>query len=298
MNIDKNYMQKFGYVSLMGETNSGKSTLLNSILGYKISIVSRKVQTTRNHILGIHHHNNTQIVYIDNPGIFNPTRDFDHSMIKHAYSSLKFANIVAIMVDVNKGLNKYFQEIIESAKRHDIPCIVILNKIDTIEKNKLLTLATELNNKYHIDDIFMISALKNDGVLNLVEYFAKNMPDGMWRYSPEYYTNAPLRFIFEEITREHIYNLIHQEVPYNIGVATDKLIESKKEIKIYQSIFINKSSYKSIILGKNGEKIKSISISARKEIQQYTDKRVSLYLFVKLKKDFMHNVNFHNYLNT
>ncbi|MGV3278398.1 GTPase Era [Rickettsiales bacterium LUAb2] len=279
-------MQKFGFITLLGETNSGKSTLVNTMVGAKVSIVSHKVQTTRKKILGIYTDTTSQIVFIDTPGVFKAKRKLDDMMVSTAYGSITSADTILLVVDVQKGITEQLQNIIKRIKQNNTKnVILVLNKIDLIDKLQLLTIAEELSKHGIFQKTFMISALKNKGVNELLNYLLNTLPTANWLFNQDDISNASLRFMAAEITREKIYKYLHQELPYMIMVAPEAWEEKSKSIIIKQVINVTSSSHKKIVIGSSGETIKRISIEARKELEDMFDKKIHLYLFVKVKEN-------------
>ncbi len=273
--------KKSVFVLLIGETNAGKSTLVNSIVDSKVSIVSHKVQTTRFKILGIHSKGDLQVIFIDTPGIFNSKRDFDKEMINLSYSQIKEADIVAVIADSNKRITEHTRNIIKKIPENK-KVIFIFNKVDLIRKEKLLELVSQLDDSNKFDRFFMISALKKKGINDLLLYLENNTFHNNWFYDENQISDLQLNQLATEITREKIYKHLHQELPYQITVVHDKWEETDQSISIYQTIFIAKNNYKGIILGKSGEKIKQIKVDSSKDLEKEFGKKIKLYLYVKV----------------
>ena len=278
---------KAGFVALIGAPNAGKSTLLNSLVGSKVSIVSRKVQTTRVLVRGIAIEGPSQIIFVDTPGIFKPKRRLDRAMVTSAWGGASDADVVALLLDARKGIDEEAEAIL--AKLPDVkrPKILILNKIDLIERSRLLALAAAVNEKDTFADTFMISALKGDGLDKLKAYLAEKMPEGPWLYPEDQISDAPLRMLAAEITREKIYERLHEELPYQSTVETDQWQQRPDgSIRIEQTVFVERDSQRKIVLGKGGQTIKAIGQAARKEIAEIAEAPVHLFLFVKVRENW------------
>ena len=276
--------QKCGYIAIVGPTNAGKSTLLNSILGKKLSIVSHKVQTTRTRIQAILTKETSQLILIDTPGLFNPKRFKDRSFIKEAISSLERSDVIVYMVEAQKGFDKdAYNSLGKMIVNQEI--IIIINKIDLVRKPDLLKLMDDIKGSINKNDIYLLSALKNDGVREFLDGLISKIPKREWEFPADQATNISDKFLAEEFTRERILYHVHKEIPYSVIIETEKWDEKKKnEVQIHQNIYVNNSNHKKIILGKNGDKIKQISMQARQEIERYLGKKIHLYLFIKQKK--------------
>ena len=275
-----------GFIAIIGATNAGKSTLVNALVGAKVTIVSHKVQTTRTQIRGIAMEGASQLVFIDTPGIFRPRRRLDRAMVDAAWGSASDVDTVALLIDAQKGLSEDVERIVERLAAEHRPLVVILNKVDKVEdKEKLLKLATALSDKLKISKLFMISALSGSGIADLKRYFAETVPYGPWHYPEDDISDAPLRWLASEITRERIYHWLHQELPYETTVETTDWIEKADgSVRIEQTIYVARDSQKSIVLGKGGEQVKKISMEARKELSAIVEKPVHLFLFVKVRE--------------
>jgi GTPase len=278
---------KAGFVALIGAPNAGKSTLLNSLVGSKVSIVSRKVQTTRALVRGIAIEGNAQIVFVDTPGIFKPKRRLDRAMVTSAWGGAADAEVVALLLDVRKGIDEEAEAILAKLPELKRPKILILNKIDLIERSKLLELAATLNEKVPFAHTFMISALKGDGIDALKRQLAEMMPEGPWLYPEDQISDAPLRMLAAEITREKIYERLHEELPYQSTVETDQWQQRPDgSVRIEQTVFVERDSQRKIVLGKGGQTIKAIGQAARKEIAEIAEAQVHLFLFVKVRENW------------
>lgn len=282
--------QKFGRVSLIGAPNAGKSTLINKLVGTKISIVTHKVQTTRGRVVGIVMRGNSQIVLIDTPGIFKPNRRLDKAMVKAAWSEAHSSDIIALLIDAShKELSKEEKMIISELKKRDIEqkVILILNKIDIVAKERLLKLAKQFDDIGIFSHIFMLSALTGDGCDELLDIFDSYISEGGWQYDPDIISDMPARLLAAEITREKIMQQLHQEIPYSCAVETESWGTNKKgELKIGQVIYVAKRRYKAILLGKRGQKIKKIGTEARLEISELLEQKTHLNIFVKVKENW------------
>jgi GTPase len=277
-----------GFVALIGAPNAGKSTLLNALVGSKVSIVSRKVQTTRALVRGIAIEGASQIIFVDTPGIFAPKRRLDRAMVTAAWGGAGDADIVALLVDARKGLNEETQAILDRLAELKGPKLLILNKIDTVEPPSLLGLAQSINAKVAFDQTFMVSALKKHGLQRLRESLADLMPEGPWLYPEDQVTDAPLRSFAAEVTREKMFERLHDELPYQTTVETDQWKELPDgSVRIEQTIFVTRDGHKKIVLGEGGRTIKSIGKAARIDIAEAADAKVHLFLFVKVRENWI-----------
>jgi GTP-binding protein Era len=272
-----------GFVALVGAPNAGKSTLLNALVGAKVSIVSRKVQTTRVPIRGIAMVGPTQIVFIDTPGIFAPRRRLDRAMVGAATTTAGDADVVALLVDAVKGLDDSVDRLLKVLEPLKTTRILVLNKVDKIEKPKLLELAAALNARLPFERTFMISALRGSGVEDLKSWLAANLPEGHWHYPEDEITDATERTTAAEITREKIYEYLHEELPYQTTVETTGWDERKDgSVRIEQTIFVERESQRRIVLGEGGRAVKQISMTSRKELARMFGRPVHLFLHVKV----------------
>jgi GTP-binding protein Era len=274
-----------GFVALIGAPNAGKSTLLNKLVGSKVTIVSHKVQTTRALVRGITARESAQLIFVDTPGIFAPKRRLDRAMVTSAWTGAHDADVVALLIDARKGLDEEADAIL--AKLSDVhrPKILLLNKIDLVERPVLLELAKSANERAQFDATFMISARSGDGVEDVKAWLAAHMPQGPWLYPADQMSDAPMRQLAAEITREKIYRRLHQELPYQSTVETETWKELKdKSLRIEQTIYVERESQRKIVLGKGGESIKAIGAEARKEIAEIMETPVHLFLFVKVRE--------------
>jgi GTP-binding protein Era len=276
-----------GFVALIGAPNVGKSTLVNALVGSKVTIVSRKVQTTRALIRGIVIEDNAQIILVDTPGIFSPKRRLDRAMVSTAWSGAHDADLVCVLLDAKAGVDEEADAILNKLATVRHPKILVLNKIDLIPREKLLALAQAANDRMKFEHTFMISALSGDGVDDLRKTLAKMVPPGPFHYPEDQMSDAPLRHLAAEITREKIYRQLHQELPYQSTVETDSWTErNNKSVRIEQTIFVERESQRKIVLGKGGATIKSIGADSRKEIAEILGVPVHLFLFVKVRENW------------
>lgn len=278
-----NTEQKSCYISLLGPTNAGKSTLINQIIGSRVSIVTPKVQTTRNQIRAILTEESTQLVFIDAPGIFRAKRAIDKFMIRQAWSAIHNTNVVMLLFDVKKYRTGYLSHIIKNIQIFSPPhVILIVNKIDLIEKAQLLPLLTEFKELYNFKEIFLISALKNDGVQQLTDYLKKQATISGWDYDKDQITDISSSMLAKEVTRKHLLLFLAAELPYELTVEQESWKENEESITIHQVIYVSQERHRRIIIGKHAQLLKEIGSKARKEMSYLLDKKVSLFLFVKV----------------
>jgi GTPase len=276
-----------GFVALIGAPNVGKSTLVNALVGSKVTIVSRKVQTTRALIRGIVIENNAQIILVDTPGIFLPKRRLDRAMVSTAWSGAHDADVVCVLLDAKAGIDDEADAILTKVGGVDHEKILVLNKIDPVPREKLLALSKAANDRLAFAGTFMVSALSGDGVDDLRRTLGEMVPTGPFLYPEDQMSDAPMRHLAAEITREKIYQKLHQELPYQSTVETDAWTERKdKSVRIEQTIFVERESQRKIVLGKNGATIKSIGAASRQEISEILDVPVHLFLFVKVRENW------------
>jgi len=274
-----------GFVALIGAPNAGKSTLLNALVGSKVTIVSHKVQTTRALIRGIAVHEKSQLIFVDTPGIFSPKRRLDRAMVTTAWSGAHEADFVGVLIDARKGLEEENEAILARLAEVKALKLLILNKVDLVAKEALLKLAQDANAKAKFEATFMVSALTGDGVADVKSWLAANVPPGPWLYPPDQISDAPMRQLAAEITREKLFERLHQELPYHSTVETEQWKELRKgDIRIEQTIYVERESQRKIVLGKGGQSIKAIGAEARKEIAEIVEKPVHLFLFVKVRE--------------
>jgi GTPase len=274
-----------GFVALIGAPNAGKSTLLNALVGAKISIVTPKVQTTRALIRGIAIEGAAQLIFVDTPGIFAPRRRLDRAMVGSAWGSAKEADLVALLIDASKGVQEDDETILRGLADVRAPKVLVLNKVDLVGKPKLLALTQALNERASFAATFMISARTGDGVADLKTFLAAHVPPGPWLYPEDQISDAPLRHLAAEITREKLYLRLHQELPYQSTVETEVWKELKDgAVRIEQTIYVERESQRKIVLGKAGQTIKAIGAAARTEIAEAIEHPVHLFLFVKVRE--------------
>ncbi len=279
-----------GFVSVLGLPNAGKSTLINALVGAKVSIVSRKVQTTRSRVLGILIHDKAQIVLIDTPGIFEPKKTLEKAMVTAAWGSVKDADIIFHLVDASQKNTAAQNQIIIDGLQNSKNCILVLNKTDRVAKPDLLALAQGLNEKLPYLATFMISALKGDGLSDLLQDTALRMKKSPWMFPEDQITDIPMRMLAAEITREKLFDQLHQELPYAVMVETENWEKfDNGSIKIDQVVYVQKDNQKGIVLGKGGSRIKKIGQDARLELEEMMGERVHLKLFVKVKENWTEN---------
>ncbi|UPA25447.1 GTPase Era [Shinella oryzae] len=276
-----------GFVALIGATNAGKSTLVNRLVGAKVSIVSHKVQTTRAIVRGIAIHNNAQIVFMDTPGIFKPRRRLDRAMVTTAWGGAKDADFIMFLIDSERGLKGDAETILEGLKDVHQPKILVLNKVDRVKPEDLLKLTAAVNEVVKFERTFMISALNGSGCEDVMDYLAAALPEGPWYYPEDQISDLPMRQLAAEITREKLFLRLHQELPYSSHVETEKWEERKDgSVRIEQVIYVERDSQKKIALGKNGDAIKAISTASRKELSEILEQPVHLFLFVKVRENW------------
>src|SRR5580692_3169065 len=277
--------RRCGFIALIGAPNVGKSTLINAIVGAKVTIVSHKVQTTRTLLRGIATQEDAQLVFIDTPGIFQPRRRLDRAMVAGAWTGAGDADIVGAMIDAKRGLDEETSALLERLAGLKQPKILIVNKIDLVEKPTLLTLVKNAIERVPFAATFMVSALTGDGIADLKHWLSGHVPVGPWHYPEDQLTDAPLRQLAAEITREKLYLRLHQELPYQSTVETNSWKELKDgSVRIEQTIYVERMSQRKIVLGKGGQTIKAIGAEARREIALIAEQPVHLFLFVKVRE--------------
>jgi GTPase len=276
-----------GFVALIGATNAGKSTLVNRLVGAKVSIVSHKVQTTRAIVRGIAIHKNAQIVFMDTPGIFKPRRRLDRAMVTSAWGGAKDADLIMLLVDSERGLRGDAEAILEGLQNVPQKKLLVLNKIDRVNRESLLALSAAANEKVEFEKTFMISAENGSGCEDVMDYLAETLPEGPWYYPEDQISDLPIRQLAAEITREKLFLRLHQELPYSSHVETEKWEERKDgSVRIEQVIYVERDSQKKITLGKGGETIKAISSASRRELSEILEQNVHLFLFVKVRENW------------
>ncbi len=279
-----------GFVALIGEPNAGKSTLLNRMVGTDVAIVTHKVQTTRTRIRGIVIEENAQIVLVDTPGLFQPRRRLDRAMVTAAWGGAADADIVVLLVEAHRGLTSGMAAILDSLRNGPgrAPVALAINKIDRIKRTALLSLAEELNGAFPFARSFMISAKNGDGVDDLRRWLAAELPEGPWLYPEDQIADMPLRMIAAEITRKALTLRLHQELPYQLTVETGSWDTNPDgSVRIDQVIYVARDGHKGIVLGKKGEMIKVVGQMARREIAEFLDRKVHLFLAVKVRGNWL-----------
>lgn len=278
-----------GFATIIGAPNAGKSTLINTMVGEKVSIVSSKVQTTRTRVLGIVMHENTQMIFVDTPGLFKPGNDrMEKAIVNAAWQGLGDADLVLFVVDAVKGFSRPVRTIIDRLKNvAGKKYILVLNKVDDIARVKLLELATVMNGAMDFEATFMVSARENDGVSDLVKYVAKLMPEGPYHYPEDQMTDMPMRLLAAEVTREKLFRAVHEEIPYDITVETESWEEFEDgSVKVDQVVYVAREGQKKIVLGKSGEMIGKVGTQARVELEEIMGRRVHIKLFVKVRENW------------
>ena len=281
--------KRSGFIAVIGSPNSGKSTLINHFIGQKVTIVTRKVQTTRSVIRGICLYGESQLVFSDTPGIFEPKRRLDRAMVEAAWASSSDADIILFLYDaqqsrIDNETNKSLNKLAQSAKKK----ILVLNKVDLVDNKTLLPLIKNFEGLCSFDATFIISALTGEGSKEVLSYLAKNLPKGPWLYPEDDITDLPARLLAAEITREQIFMRLHQELPYATTVETEEWTERDDgAIVINQIIYLKKAGHKKIVIGKNGSMIKMLGKAARIEMEQILERSVHLFLFVKVRENWM-----------
>jgi GTP-binding protein Era len=276
-----------GFVALIGAPNAGKSTLVNQLVGTKVSIVTHKVQTTRSIIRGIALRGSSQIVFVDTPGIFKPRKRLERALVETAWGGARDADMVALLIDAAVGIDDAAESILEQLKSLRQKKILILNKIDTVKRENLLVLADAANKRLPFERTFMISALSGDGCDAMLDWLAEAVPEGPWLYPEDQVSDLPLRQLAAEITREKMFLRLHQELPYSSTVETESWQDKPDgSARVQQVIHVERDSQKKIVLGKGGETIKAISMAARKDIAEAAGKPIHLFLFVKVRENW------------
>ena len=276
-----------GFVALIGATNAGKSTLVNQLVGAKVSIVTHKVQTTRALVRGIATHDRAQIVFVDTPGIFKPRRRLDTAMVTTAWGGAKDADVVLVLIDAERGIRGDAATMLDRLKDVRQPLVLVLNKVDRVKPENLLALAAAANERVGFQRTFMVSALNGSGCRDLLDYLAETLPEGPWYYPEDQLSDLPMRQLAAEITREKLYLRLHQELPYSSHVETEKWEEKQDgSVRIEQVIYVERDSQKQIVLGAKGQTIKAIGAAARKEIGEILGQTVHLFLFVKVRENW------------
>jgi GTP-binding protein Era len=276
--------RRCGFIALVGAPNAGKSTLLNALVGTKVSVVTHKAQTTRAQIRGVVTEGEAQIVFIDTPGIFAPRRRLDRAMVEAAWRGAGDADLVALIVDAERGITADVELLLHGLAGVPHPKVLVLNKIDLIQREKLLSLASELNARIGFEQTFMISALTGDGVKDFLGFAAGRVPPGPWHFPEDQLTDLTLALTAAEVTREKLFLRVHDEIPYNSTVETEKFtVNPDGSFRIDQVIYVTRDSHKKIVLGEGGQTIRQIGAEARAELAEIFETRVHLFLFVKVR---------------
>ena len=275
-----------GFIAIIGPTNAGKSTLLNQIMERKVSIVSHKVQTTRTRLRAIKMVGDKQLIFVDTPGVFKPSRRLDRAMVGAAMSAIDDADAVLLLIDAQKGITQTVRDLIEKIKNHN-NLFVALNKVDAISKETLLPMVAELSEMVEFKEIFMISALKNDGVKQMLKSLADVMPESPYLFDTRDSVDVPDMLYLAELTREKVYKYIHQELPYHINVVTEKVdTDDEGVLEIYQKIVVQNEAHKKIVVGRGGAQLKKIGTAARHDIQDQWGVNARLHLFVRVEPNW------------
>ena len=283
----ENTETRSGFVALIGAPNAGKSTLVNQLVGAKVSIVTHKVQTTRAVVRGIATHDNAQIVFVDTPGIFRPRRRLDEAMVTTAWGGAKDADIILVLIDSERGIKGDADALLDRLADVRQPKVLVLNKVDRIDREKLLDLTAQANARVNFERTFMVSALTGSGCADLMDFLAQRLPVGPWYYPEDQISDLPMRQLAAEITREKLYLRLHQELPYSSHIETESWEEKKDgSVRIQQVIYVERDSQKKIVLGAKGETIRAIGQASRAEISSILEQPVHLFLFVKVRENW------------
>jgi GTP-binding protein Era len=276
-----------GLVAVVGAPNAGKSTLVNALVGQKVAIVSPKAQTTRTRLMGIAIEGESQTLLLDTPGIFDPRRRLDRAMVAAAWGGTQDADLVALVIDATTGFSGRIEAMLDTLQGRREAKILVLNKVDIADKQALLTLAAQLNERVSFEDTFMVSATTGDGIADLKSALAARMPEGPWHFPEEQVSDATDRMLAAEVTREQLYLQLHAELPYASAVETEKYEERKDgSVAIHQQILVGRPTQRAIVLGKGGARIKEIGAAAREQLGQLLGRKVHLFLHVKVKPDW------------
>ncbi len=287
METNNDRPSRCGFVSLIGAPNAGKSTVTNNFVGSKVSIVSPKAQTTRTLVKGIGIYDNTQIIFLDTPGIFKPKRRFDRSMVASAWSGAAAGDILVLVVDAKRGFDNETRAIIDELNQQNRAAVLLLNKIDLIAKEKLLPLAAALNAYGNFSETFMVSAATGEHIDDFYRYLADHLPESPWYYPEEHMSDLPLRLLAAEIVREKLFLYLQEELPYSLTVEPE-LWERRSDnsIRAEMTIFVEREGQKKIIVGRGGEMIKKIGQTARLELEELLEERIHLFLFIKVRENW------------
>ncbi len=278
--------KKCGVISVVGEPNAGKSTLVNQLVGSKVSIVTPKVQTTRFNVRGVCAFEDTQFIFVDTPGIFDASKQFEKAMVNAAWAGIGDADAVLLIVDGTRSISDAVVDIAEGLMKSKKPLFLAINKIDKVKKEQLIVLMAEYNRVAKFEGIFMISALKGSGIDYLKEHLARAMPQSPWLYPEDEMTDIPVRMLAAEITREKLFFILGQELPYAVLVETETWEEKPDIIKISQAVYVQRESQKKIVIGAGGAMLKRIGTSSRRELEKLLEKKVHLALFVKIRENW------------
>ena len=275
-----------GFIAIVGPTNAGKSTLINQIMGRKVSIVSHKVQTTRTNLRAIKMVGNRQLIFVDTPGIFRPSRRLDRAMVGAAFDATSDADAILLVIDSQNGITDTVRNLTEKLRGHK-NLFVALNKVDAVSKPELLPLTAQINELASPREIFMISALKNDGIKQMLDSLAAVMPAGPYLFDPHDASDVPDNLYLAELTREKVYKYIHQELPYHINVVTERVdVDDDGVLDIYQKIVVQNDAHKKIVIGRGGAQLKKIGTAARHDIQDQWGVNARLHLFVRVEPEW------------
>lgn len=280
--------ERFGFVAVIGPPNAGKSTLINQVVGGKVSIVTPKVQTTRARVLGIMVHRRSQIAFIDTPGIFKPKKRLDRAMVDAAWTGSSDSDLAVLMIDVKAGVDRDALRILDRLSKVKKHAVLVLNKIDLVKSEELLTLSSDFNERFPFEKTFMISAAKGLGVKDFLSFLADTVPKGIWHFPEDQMSDMPVRLIAAEVTREKLFLALRQEVPYSATVETEDWEEfDDGSVKICQTIYVERDTQKAIVLGKGGAMVRRLSTEARMDLTEMFDRNVHLFLFVKVREKWM-----------
>ena len=279
--------ERCGLIAVVGAPNAGKSTLVNALVGQKVAIVSPKAQTTRTRLMGVAIEGEAQLLLLDTPGIFEPRRRLDRAMVAAAWGGAQDADLIALVVDAERGFSDRIEAMLDTLKGRREPKILVLNKVDVTPKEQLLTLTARLNERVPFEEIFMVSATTGDGVADLKKTLAARVPAGPWHFPEEQVSDATDRMLAAEVTREQLYHQLHAELPYASAIETEKYEERKDgSVAIHQQILVGRPTQRAIVLGKGGTRIRAIGEAARKELSELLGRKVHLFLHVKVKPDW------------
>ncbi|MBE89754.1 MAG: GTPase Era [Rhodospirillaceae bacterium] len=280
--------ERFGFVAVIGPPNAGKSTLINQVVGGKVSIVTPKVQTTRARVLGIMVHRHSQIAFIDTPGIFEPKKRLDRAMVDAAWTGSSDSDLAVLMIDVKVGVDPDAKRILDGLRKFKKHAVLVLNKIDLVKPEELLALSSDFNEQFPFEKTFMISAAKGLGVKDFLNFLADTVPKGVWHFPEDQMSDMPVRLIAAEVTREKLFLALRQEVPYSATVETEDWEDfDDGSVKICQTIYVERDTQKAIVLGKGGAMVRRLSTEARMDLKEMLDRNVHLFLFVKVREKWM-----------